>query len=198
MTRRENDWRDWDDAGASSFAEYGGRERSRKSKQFSQGGAPRDKKNTRARKDRKELSPKALWESFAAEALQCDTASRLVPNAKQLVLFGCELYALPEDIPLGGMRVLRPGLHLGSVKKDRFEPSHALALALSGGDAQQTFSMQGDGAEAAAFLRGESIVSEAEYRGWVLMLVDGYSIGWAKAAGTMLKNHYPKGLRKQY
>ena len=33
-------------------------------------------------------------------------------------------------------------------------------------------------------------------KGWVLMLADDYSIGWSKLVGDVLKNHYPKGLRK--
>ena len=32
-------------------------------------------------------------------------------------------------------------------------------------------------------------------KGWTLVLVDGYPVGWGKLAGGMLKNHYPKGLR---
>ena len=35
-------------------------------------------------------------------------------------------------------------------------------------------------------------------KGWTLITTDGFSIGWAKAAGGMLKNHYPKGLRINY
>ena len=29
-----------------------------------------------------------------------------------------------------------------------------------------------------------------------MISVDGYSIGWGKLAGGVMKNHYPKGLRK--
>ena len=32
-------------------------------------------------------------------------------------------------------------------------------------------------------------------KGWILMCTDGFSLGWAKLTGTVLKNHYPKGLR---
>ena len=41
---------------------------------------------------------------------------------------------------------------------------------------------------------GETAVSDA--KGWCLVCVDGYSLGWGKLAGGILKNHYPKGLRK--
>ncbi|WP_029067320.1 methyltransferase RsmF C-terminal domain-like protein [Lachnobacterium bovis] len=35
-------------------------------------------------------------------------------------------------------------------------------------------------------------------KGWYLITVNGYSLGWGKMAGKVMKNHYPKGLRKKY
>lgn len=97
------------------------------------------------------------------------------------------------------LRIVRPGLHLGSFKKNRFEPSHALALALRKGDAAGYRDYPAVSREADAYLRGETITDTAGgdgQKGWTLMTVDGYSCGWAKLAGGVLKNHYPKGLRK--
>lgn len=108
--------------------------------------------------------------------------------------FGDQLYLMPEGMPpLKGLKVLRPGLHLGTMKKNRFEPSHALALSLCAGDVVHTvdFSVS----EIAAYLNGQALSMEGE-KGWYLVTVDGYSIGWGKLAGGILKNHYPKGLRK--
>lgn len=33
-------------------------------------------------------------------------------------------------------------------------------------------------------------------KGWTLVQVDGLSLGWAKGDGRVLKNHYPKALRR--
>ena len=44
-----------------------------------------------------------------------------------------------------------------------------------------------------AYLRGETIPFDGE-KGWYLVCVDGYSLGWAKLTNNMLKNHYPKGI----
>lgn len=50
---------------------------------------------------------------------------------KEYILFGDQLYLLPpEMINYKGMKIIRPGLHMGTMKKNRFEPSHALALSL--------------------------------------------------------------------
>ena len=92
-----------------------------------------------------------------------------------------------------GLKVLRPGLHLGTLKKNRFEPAHALALALRPEDVKHVWKLSVE--EAAAYLKGQTFSAEGE-KGWYLICVDGCSLGWGKLAGGIMKNHYPKGLRK--
>ena len=114
-----------------------------------------------------------------------------------LLLFGEQLYLMLAGMPsLRGLKVLRPGLHLGTLKKNRFEPSHALALALSAGESRYSCNLRGDSAEIRSYLNGGTFPADGE-KGWYLMTVDGYSIGWGKLAGGIMKNHYPKGLRKK-
>ncbi|MDE7016698.1 MAG: RsmF rRNA methyltransferase first C-terminal domain-containing protein, partial [Lachnospiraceae bacterium] len=96
--------------------------------------------------------------------------------------------------PLKGIKALRPGLHVGTMKKNRFEPSHALALFLSLGDAEKTYELTEE--QAAQYLRGEMLGCEDSYKGWMLLAFQGYSLGFGKAGGGKMKNHYPKGLRK--
>lgn len=155
----------------------------------------------------------AAYENFCRETLR-EPESWI--TGKEFVLFGDQLYAMPpEMIPCDGLRVLRPGLHLGSFKKNRFEPSHGLAMALKEEEVQQSRRMDGSGREIASYLRGEALTDfsetapgpvrktgeesrpvRKEQKGWILMTVDGYSVGWAKLSGGVLKNHYPKGLRQ--
>ena len=93
--------------------------------------------------------------------------------------------------------VLRAGLHLGTVNRGRFEPSHALAMALRREEVRRVTEFAGDSPEAYAWIRGESVNAlDTAEKGWTLVLIDGCSAGWAKASGGMLKNHYPKGIRK--
>lgn len=109
--------------------------------------------------------------------------------------FGDNLYLVPEDMPsLKGLKVLRPGLHMGERKKSRFEPSHALALALSPGEARHICDLEASDPRTAAYLNGQTFPAEGE-KGWYLICVDGFSLGWGKLAGGVMKNHYPKGLR---
>lgn len=139
--------------------------------------------------EEKEISLKECkeWESFRQEYLKITLTGKYLR-------FGEQLYLAPEGIPaLKGLKVLRPGLHLGTFKKNRFEPSHALALFLKPEDVTHKFDLSVR--EAAQYLSGQTFQTEGE-KGWYLITVDGYSLGWGKCSGGIMKNHYPKGLRK--
>ncbi len=107
--------------------------------------------------------------------------------------FGDTWFLCPENLPsLKGLRALRVGLELGQVRKGRFVPAHALALWLK--DFPQVVNYPGDSREILSYLRGETLSGTEQ--GWALICVDGCSLGWVKGAGGVLKNHYPKGLRR--
>ena len=118
-----------------------------------------------------------------------------VPAAERLALVGAYLYALPPDLPdLTGLRFLHPGGWLGTAKRDRFEPAHALALRLRPADVLRCADLPADSPDLRAYLRGESFRSASE-DGWTLIAVDGFAVGWGKRVNGTLKSHYPKGLR---
>jgi NOL1/NOP2/fmu family ribosome biogenesis protein len=126
------------------------------------------------------------WTQFAKEL------DIHLPTGKA-ISFGQTLYWAPSEMPeLKGLKVLRPGLQLGEVKKDRFEPAHSLALWLNA--CKNSVSFPSDSVQIKAYLHGD--VLPAQVKGWCLVQVDGYSIGWGKGDGQQLKNHYPKGLRR--
>ena len=78
------------------------------------------------------------------------------------------------------------------MKKDRFEPAHALALWLKDCKTLQRYGAESE--EMRAYLHGEVVPSDR--KGWCLVCADDYAIGWGKGDGRVLKNHYPKGLRR--
>ena len=132
-----------------------------------------------------EKCPKA-WESFAKEL------DITLPEGKA-VSFGQSLYWAPMELPeLNRLKVLRPGLELGTERKGRFEPAHALALWLK--TCAVTESFPPESPEMKAYLHGDVVPSGK--RGWCLVQTGGYAIGWGKGDGSVLKNHYPKGLRR--
>ena len=112
-------------------------------------------------------------------------------------LFGEQLYLCPSDLPApcNGLRTLRHGLHLGTiVNGSRFEPSHALALALDITKVKKSFTVDLD--YSWSYLRGNVLPCGNE-KGWYVITFGSFPLGWGKASGGMMKNHYPKGLRKQ-
>lgn len=127
------------------------------------------------------------WQEFKDQYLKVDLEGIYLK-------FGEQLYLAPEEMPsLKGLKVLRPGLHLGTFKKNRFEPAHALALTLKPREATYSFDLSIQ--DAARYLAGQTFAAEGE-KGWYLITVEGYSLGWGKLSGNIMKNHYPRGLRK--
>ena len=139
----------------------------------------------------------ALFAAFCREALTPEAEGWLEAGA--FTLFGDTLYRTPLNaLPTGKLKVERAGLMVGSFKKNRFEPAHALALALPAGGFRQIAALPEE--EAARYLRGEALPAEEGEKGWMPAAVELggrlYPLGWCKSDGRSRKNHYPKGLRK--
>lgn len=112
---------------------------------------------------------------------------------RRLALLGSYLYWIPPDMPeLSGLKVVHTGFWLGTLKPGRFEPSHALALALRRDQAHHVVSLDLDGA--ISYLRGNTLEGSGT-EGWVLLTQDGFPLGWGKRTRGVIKNYYPKGLR---
>ena len=159
------------------------------------GSVPEDFESISASGIQKGLPDKELqeWKAFCKEFLSDDWFAK---HAGSYIRFGDNLYLIPENMPnLKGLKVLRPGLQVGEIKKDRFEPSHALALVLSPEEVKQVYDLSSTDRLSRAFINGETFPAEGG-KGWHLVCVDGFSLGWGKLAGNIMKNHYPKGLRK--
>lgn len=142
-----------------------------------------------------------LLSEFLDETISDDMAA-LIKNSR-LVMFGEQLYRLPDmEVDIKGLKVQRAGLHIGEFKKQRFEPSHSLALALKLNDAKNVVKLTCDNPQTIGFFNGQSVMLSDEQaaeckKGWALVCVDGYTAGWGKVNGTQVKNHYPKGLRNK-
>lgn len=105
------------------------------------------------------------------------------------------LYYLPEAMPdVKGLRLLRNGLFLGECKKNRFEPSQSLAMALRMEEYKNAISLPVSDERVIRYLKGETIELEGA-NGMVLFCVDGYPLGWGKLTNGTLKNKYLAGWR---
>ena len=111
------------------------------------------------------------------------------------------VYYLPENfVPAKELRYLRTGLLLGELKNKRFEPGQVLAMTLHAEEFRQTISWKKEDDRVIRYLKGETISltpEEGPVKGWCLVCVDGYPLGFAKGTGMALKNKYYPGWRWQ-
>lgn len=111
-----------------------------------------------------------------------------------------QIYYLPEGVePAKGLRYLRTGLLVGTMKRSRFEPSQALAMALRPEEFDFVLNLSSEDERTVRYLKGETIsLGEREAagkKGWLLVCTDGFPLGFGKAAGPSVKNKYYAGWR---
>lgn len=113
---------------------------------------------------------------------------------------GDKVYYLPPvSCSLRRINFLRNGLYLGDLKKNRFEPSQPLALALHKGEVSSVITLPVQDQRLERYLKGETLLINPEEaaspKGWQLLCVEGYPLGFGKLVGQTLKNKYPSGWR---
>jgi NOL1/NOP2/sun family putative RNA methylase len=112
------------------------------------------------------------------------------------------VYYIPKDTEIKkGIRFLRTGLFLGEVKKNRFEPSQALAMAIKAEQFSSIVNLEHNDIRVVKYLKGETLdVSDILIQnksGWQLVCVNNYPLGWGKLSNGVLKNKYYAGWRWQ-
>ena len=110
-----------------------------------------------------------------------------------------KLYFIPNtNTNMKGLRLLRTGLLIGEFKKNRFEPSQSLAMALKANEFKHVISLPASDDRVIKYLKGETIdVSDIDVKtkGWMLFCVDGFPLGFGKIQKGIIKNKYAKGWR---
>ena len=134
------------------------------------------------------------------ESIGVHALSGLPFDPSRIRIQGEKAFYLPQVQPsFEGLSYLRYGLFLGELKKNRFEPSQPLALALQKSEADAVISLSSDDPRLSSYLKGESIPIEpseaASSKGWHLLAVSGYPLAFGKLVNGVLKNHYPSGWR---
>ncbi|MGT2950139.1 RNA methyltransferase [Streptococcus cuniculi] len=129
-----------------------------------------------------------LWQDFAKANLSFQAEGILQA-------FGDELYLLPHDLPdISKLKIARNGLHLGTFKKKRFEPSFALGLALRSEEVKQRVEISNE--DFIRYAAGQTVAVSSDLpNGWYQVAVAGNGLGFAKIVSGTLKNAFPKGLR---
>lgn len=144
------------------------------------------------------IDPVAIYTSFMKEQLEIELTG-------ETVCYGDRVYQSSVGAArLEGLKVIRPGWFMGTIKNGRFVPSHPLACALNASEARRSVNLSSADGEAVRYLKGETLNIEEERvvlkadtfaKGYVLVCVDGYAAGWGKWLDGVLKNEYPAGWR---
>ncbi|HWT76443.1 MAG TPA: RsmB/NOP family class I SAM-dependent RNA methyltransferase [Mobilitalea sp.] len=134
---------------------------------------------------------------LSQEALEFIKELAIPYKQEQLMVHDERVYLLPEGLPnLKGLRILRQGLLLGEMKKQRFEPSQALANALMTSDYPNIIRYKVEDPIVIRYLKCESIEPEGDYEdGWYVICVEDYPLGWVKISKNSCKNKYLPGWR---
>ncbi len=153
------------------------------------------------------------YRTFVQESFNDGAFREELLDEERLFYFKNRLYLMPKGgLPIiTGLKVIRAGLELGEIRKDRFIPAHALALHVGPQDARHCMRFSEGDPEIRDFLNGQTLrgssIKNSCYEnndpasgedGWYLVSVSGISLGWVKRSNNMFKNHYPKGLRINY
>lgn len=148
--------------------------------------------------DSSSIDPLAVYAQFVNENL-------VITLEGETVCYGDRVYQSAVGAAcLEGLKVIRPGWFMGTVKNGRFVPSHPLACALRASEAHRSVHLSSEDGEAVRYLKGETLNVEqgrlnllegTAPKGYVLVCVDGYAAGWGKWLDGVLKNEYPAGWR---
>lgn len=96
-----------------------------------------------------------------------------------------------------GLRIVQNGVPICQCKH-KIVPEHGLALTLTREEYPNVIEFSPEEETLLRYLKGETIMTEKEHTGNILVCVDGYGVGWCQGNGTnVLKNKYHPGWRYQ-
>ena len=140
-------------------------------------------------------SPKRPQQKEKIEKLVFDFLDNCLSdyNKENVMMYnGNAVYFTPDfAVPKGA--AFSCGVTIGEIRKNYIQPHHQFFMAL-GKYFRRKIELSADSDNLKKYLHGEEIEVTCE-NGWVVVTVDGCSVGGAKVVNGKAKNHYPKGLR---
>ncbi len=106
--------------------------------------------------------------------------------------FGDNLFALPYDFKYKGINIYQFGVHVGEIIKNNILYTYPLSHALS--RYESTIDLNEN--EVLKYIQGEQLTKLSKYKGNVLLTYENIPLDFSKTNGEIIKNHYPKYLRK--
>lgn len=144
-----------------------------------------------------ELSPqyRTIYQKFVDLTLEVEHLPHpAAPENQNLVKHGDRLYAVTKGAPpLKGLRVQQWGWWLGTFNRDRFHPSHALAMGLPAACFKNRLDFNPQDPQVMRYIRGLTIKSNGKGH-WVGITVNGYPLGWGERKKDKVHSLSPRWL----
>ncbi len=141
-------------------------------------------------------SEKQIFATWAKQNLKPESADKILKS--NLLKVGNVLYLSPSGLgakeitALDELKFESLGTKLGHFEKGRFEPDHAIFMALYN---EFLLAVNISEEEANKFMHGEQLACDLKQKGYVAITFNNYPLGGAKLADGKLKNLLPKALR---
>ena len=120
---------------------------------------------------------------------------QLVAGNKDVKKVNDYLFAVNNGLDLKGFNIYRYGVKVGEFKKDLFKYDLHYARSYAK-DSFNIVELTLD--ELKKYLYGEQLTKPNEFKGYVLLTYKNTAVDIAKTDGQVIKNYYPKGLRKKF
>ena len=119
------------------------------------------------------------------------------PFGENIEVIKDKIIVLPQNynFNIKGLQILRAGVILGEIVKNRIEPHHSAFTAAKKENCKSAVDFDVNSKEISAYLHGEEIAVSQDVKGYTAVCVNGITTGFGKASNSRLKNKYPKGLR---
>ena len=130
----------------------------------------------------------------AADELFCELFTN--PPEGTVCRYGDKLVLVPWESPVHLPGILRQGTPVGELRGNRLVPSHGLFVAELGAPFTKALNLPLNDSKLDLFLQGQELETDLAGKGYLPVLADGWPVGFGKLSGGRLKNHYPKGLRR--
>ena len=110
--------------------------------------------------------------------------------------FGDSLFAISNIIDVQKLKIIRYGVKVGEEHKGVFKYDLHYARSLNKNDDFPSIELNDN--EVKQYLEGNQLHLPNKNKGYVLLTCQNNSIDIAKTDGNVIKNHYPKGLRRKF
>lgn len=110
-------------------------------------------------------------------------------------MIGDKIIVLPQEyVSYEKLPVLRSGIILGQIVKNRIEPHHSAFMAAKADECVSKVDFDVNSAEIKAFLHGEEVAVDNNIKGYTAVCVNGITVGFGKCSNGRLKINIRKDL----